>query len=241
MRCVNKSCKDQVISQITQFIKKLGCKHSSDATLDKLNIHSFDSLVKFSPNKKYKTQVKLYEELLKNVFTRSKQELLAATNFIGLSETLINKIVDFYGFENIEAGKYVGLPSGVGELTLQKFKDSILENLEIVNKFINDSRYNCSRISLDSADSNKSIKNGMSVCFTGKLFTMTRNEASKKAEAAGFEVKGGVNKGLTYLVTNDSNTNSNKGKTARKLGIQIISENEFLTIVNNNAENLENF
>ena len=237
-RCVNKSCKDQVISQITQFIKKLGCKHSSDATLDKLNIHSFDALVKFSPNKKYKTQVKLYEELLKNVFTKSKQELLAATNFIGLSETLINKIVDFYGFENIESGKYDGLPNGVGELTLQKFKDNILENLEIVNKFINDRRYNFSRISMDSADSNKNRKNGMSVCFTGKLFTMTRGEASKKAEAAGFEVKGGVNKGLTYLVTNDTASGSSKNRKAKELGTKVIDEQAFLKLVSNFSQDL---
>ena len=238
LRCVNKSCKDQVISQITQFIKKLGCKHSSDATLDKLNIHSFDALVKFSPNKKYKTQVKLYDELLKNVFTKSKQELLAATNFIGLSETLINKIVDFYGFENIESGKYVGLPNGVGELTLQKFKDNILENLEIVNKFINDRRYNFSKISMDLADSNKNQKNGMSVCFTGKLFTMTRDEASKKAEAAGFEVKGGVNKGLTYLVTNDTTSGSSKNRKAKELGTKVIDEQAFLKLVSNSSEDM---
>ena len=238
LRCVNRNCKDQVISQVTQFIKKLGCKHSSDATLDKLGIHSFDALVKFVPDKKYKTQVKLHDELLKNVFTKSKQELLAATNFIGLSETLINKIVDFYGFENIEAGKYAGLPNGVGELTLQKFKDSILENLEIVNKFINDSRYNYSKISLDSFGTTLSNKNGMSVCFTGKLFTMSRAEASKKAEAAGFEVKGGVNKGLTYLITNDSSSGSSKNRKAKELGTKVIDEQEFLKLISNSSEDM---
>lgn len=237
-RCINKNCKDQVISQITQFIKKLGCKHSSDATLDKLGIYSFDALVKFAPDKKYKIQVKLYDELLKHVFTKSKQELLAATNFIGLSEKLINKIVDFYGFENIEAGKYIGLPTGVGELTLQKFKDNILENLTIVNKFLNDSRYNFSKITKNSSKSHQSNKNGQSVCFTGKLFTMTRGEASKKAEASGFEVKGGVNKGLTYLVTNDSESGSSKNRKAKELGTKVINEQEFLKLINNSNEDI---
>ena len=173
--------------------------------------------------------------------SKSKQELLAAMNFCGVGETIVNKIVDFYGYDNVEKQNFIGYPSGVGESFLSKFKEDIIENLGYVNMFIHNSRYNFSKIAQDSVESCQSNKNGQSVCFTGKLFTMTRSEASKKAEAAGFEVKGGVNKGLTYLVTNDSNTNSNKGKTARKLGIQIISENEFLTMVNNSAENLEIF
>ena len=85
---------------------------------------------------------KLEDELQAKVFSRSKQELLAALNFDGLGETLINKIVDFYGYDNIVVGKpYVGLPDGVGEATLQKFKNDILENLKIVDMFINDSRW----------------------------------------------------------------------------------------------------
>ena len=62
---------------------------------------------------------------------------------------------------------------------------------------------------------------------------MTRNEASKKAEAAGFEVKGGVNKGLTYLVTNDTASGSSKNRKAKELGTKVINEQEFLKLVTN--------
>lgn len=232
LKCVNKNCKDQVIHRLTSFIKKLGVKSASDKTLEKLGILSFEDLIKFVPNKSYKTQVKLYDELKIKVFTRSKQDLLAAMHFKDISETLINKIVDFYGFENIIAGNYIGLPDGIGDITLQKFKDDILENLEYVNMFICDSRYSYTQNDLVASETKSDNKNGMSVCFTGKLNTMGRTEAEKKAIAAGFEIKA-VNKKLTYLVTNDPDTNSGKGKKARELGIKIISENEFLKMISN--------
>ena len=238
LRCINKNCKDQVIFKIMHFIKKLGVKNCSFATLDNLGIHSFEALVKFTPNKKYKTEVKLYEELNSKVFTKSKQELLAAMNFCGVGETIVNKIVDFYGYENVEKQNFIGYPSGVGESFLSKFKEDILENLGYVNMFIHNSRYNFSKIAQDSVESCQSNKNGQSVCFTGKLFTMTRGEASKKAEAAGFEVKGGVNKGLTYLVTNNIESGSSKARKAKELGTKVINEQEFLKLVSNSSEDM---
>ena len=104
--------------------------------------------------------------------------------------------------------------------------------------FVNNSRYNFSKIAQDSAESCQINKNGQSVCFTGKLFTMTRGEASKKAEAAGFEVKGGVNKGLTYLVTNDTESGSSKNRKAKELGTKVINEQEFLKLISNSSEDM---
>lgn len=233
LKCPNKQCKAQMLEQLVLFIKKLGCKHASNATLEKFNISSFEDLISFRPNAKYKTEVSLYNELSDKVFTRSKEELLAATNFNGLSETLINKIVEYYGLDNIEHNSYSGLPNGIGELTLSKFKDDIVENLRIVNMFANDSRYNHVAVS-------KSLKkntNGMSICFTGKLNTMSRSEAEKKAIEAGFEIKS-VNKKLTYLVTNDTSTGSSKNRKAKELGIRVIDEKEFLKMIS--AETIEN-
>ena len=238
LRCINKNCKDQVIYKIMHFIKKLGVKNCSFATLDNLNINSFEALVKFTPDNKYKTQVKLYDELNNKVFTKSKQELLAAMNFCGVGETIVNKIVDFYGYENVEKQNFIGYPPGVGESFLSKFKEDLLENLDYVNMFINNSRYNFSKIAQDSTESCQRNKNGQSVCFTGKLFTMTRSEASKKAEAAGFEVKGGVNKGLTYLVTNNIESGSSKARKAKELGTKVINEQEFLKLVSNFSQDL---
>ena len=56
---------------------------------------------------------------------------------------------------------------------------------------------------------------------------------SKKAMQAGYEVKGGVNKGLTYLVTNDKNSGSSKNKKDAQLGIKVINEDEFIKLISN--------
>ena len=232
LRCMNKDCPEQKLTQIYHFIMKLGVKHAAKKTLENFGITDIDALLSWRPDTSKKIQSTLWSELLTKVFTRSKQDLLAAMNFRGLGETLINRIVEFYGMDNVIAQNFVGLPSGVGESTLSKFKESLLDNIDAVNKIINDSRYNYSETVLQSSESTAAKKNGMSVCFTGKLNTMSRGEAEKKAIAAGYEIKG-VNKHLTYLVTNDANSGSSKNKKAKELGIKVISEAEFLRLIDN--------
>lgn len=238
MKCCNDACGDKLLHQAVDFIKRLGVKSASEASLKKFGISCIADLVKFQADPKYKSEVKFENELLAKVFSRSKQTILAAMPFEDLGETLINKIVDFYGYDNIEAGKpFAGLPDGIGDITLQKFKDRILDNLKLVNMFINDSRYNC----LESTSVNQAAtqKNGMSVCFTGKLNTMSRSQAAKLAEDNGFEVKGGVNKGLTYLVTNDTESGSSKNRKAKELGTKVISEAEFLKLCSESETSVE--
>ena len=232
LRCMNKECGEQKLTQVYHFIMKLGVKHAAKKSLENFGITDFDKLLAWKPDMSKKMQSTLWNELSMKVFTRSRQELFAALNFRGLGETLINRIVDFYGMDNVIAESFTGLPSGVGEATLEKFKDSLRDNLSIVDKIINDSRYNYVQSSRITSGSKVVNKNGMSVCFTGKLNTMSRGEAEKKAIAAGFEVKG-VNKKLTYLVTNDTDSGSSKNKKAKELGIKVISENEFLKLIDN--------
>ena len=64
---------------------------------------------------------------------------------------------------------------------------------------------------------------------------MGRKEASRLAEEAGYEVKSGVSKGLTYLVTNDVHSGSSKNVKAAKLGTKIINEEQFLAMVKRDA------
>lgn len=227
--CINDKCSAQVLKRIANFIKNLNVKGISEATLNKFKISSFEDLANFKPNTKYKTEMKLYSELQNKVFTRSKVALLAALNFRDLAEKSIRKIVDFYGFENIIASKYNGYPDGIGELTLQKFKNCVLDNLKIVDTFTNDRRYNC----LESSEDTVEKRYIGSVCFTGKLNTMSRTQAARLAADNGYEVKDSVNKELTYLVTNDMNSGSSKNRKAKQLGIAVISENKFLQLCSN--------
>ena len=231
LRCTNKNCRDQVLFQVMYFIKKLNVKRCSTASLENFGIYTFDDLLAFKPEERLKMQTSLYSELLDKVFTRSKQELLAALNFKGIGETTINKLVNAFGYDNVSNKKFEGtLPSGIQYLTFQKFLDGLDDNLAIVEKIAADSRYKGKVI----APKVSKQTNGMSVCFTGKLNTMGRAEASKLAIAAGYEVLGGVSKKLTYLVTNDIESGSSKNRKAAELGTKIITEEEFLAMVNKN-------
>jgi DNA ligase (NAD+) len=71
---------------------------------------------------------------------------------------------------------------------------------------------------------------GKSLCFTGKMKNK-RPVLEKMASAAGGQVKGGVGKGLTYLVIADPNSTSKKAEAARKNGTTCISEDDFLAMV----------
>ena len=76
--------------------------------------------------------------------------------------------------------------------------------------------------------------------IAGKTFVVTgavshyksRRELSADIEAAGGKVTGSVSKKTDYLINNDAASSSNKNVTARKLGIPIITEEEFLNMLN---------
>ena len=71
---------------------------------------------------------------------------------------------------------------------------------------------------------------GKSFCFTGEL-SVKRDEASRWVKEAGGSVKSSVSKDLTYLVTNDTESNSSKNKKAKQLGISILNEKEFMALL----------
>jgi DNA ligase (NAD+) len=71
---------------------------------------------------------------------------------------------------------------------------------------------------------------GKSICFTGAMKNK-RSVLEKMAADEGADVKSSVGKGLTYLVIADPNSTSSKAVAARKLGTTLISEDDFLNIV----------
>ena len=70
-------------------------------------------------------------------------------------------------------------------------------------------------------------KNGAAVVITGR-----KQEACDKVaaeiEAEGGKVAGSVSAKTDYLITNDPNSGSSKNKTARELGVAIITEAEIM-------------
>ena len=72
---------------------------------------------------------------------------------------------------------------------------------------------------------------GESICITGKLTHFkNRDEFTKAVQDRGGKVVSGVSKNTTWLVTNTPNSGTSKNVTAQKLGIPIITEEEFVNL-----------
>ena len=70
----------------------------------------------------------------------------------------------------------------------------------------------------------------MKLVFTGGLGKMNRRTAEAKARAAGHTVAHSVNSSTDCLVAAGSLT-SRKAKDAKRLGVRIIGEREFMAMV----------
>lgn len=69
---------------------------------------------------------------------------------------------------------------------------------------------------------------GMSIVITGRLtIYKNRAELQQAIEARGGKVIGSVSKNTTYLINNDNMSNSTKNVAAKKLGIPVLTEEEF--------------
>ena len=73
---------------------------------------------------------------------------------------------------------------------------------------------------------------GKSICVTGKLEHFTRDSINAKILELGAKVASGVSAKTDYLITNTPDSGSSKNVNAKKFGTTIITEEEFLQMIN---------
>ena len=67
------------------------------------------------------------------------------------------------------------------------------------------------------------------MCVIGKVkISKNRAELQEKIESCGGKVIGSVSKNTNYLINNDTDSASAKNVSAKKLGVTIISEEDFV-------------
>ncbi len=226
--CKNTTCTGADVKQINMFLRNLGVEGVSEKSFENMGLTSIDKLMKFYPRPNSHLENKLMDQLFKNVFCKTKVELICSLPFHGMSKKSVENIMSILGkkrvahtnepLKGISAARYASFQ--------RQFKDLVMwvEIITHVNRWkpAAPKKVSTSPLSTKLA--------GMSFCFTGKLETMKRSEAELFTTSNGAEVKSVSNK-LTYLVTNKPNSGSSKNKKASQLGVKLITEKQFCELI----------
>ncbi|MCR5278672.1 MAG: NAD-dependent DNA ligase LigA [Lachnospiraceae bacterium] len=115
---------------------------------------------------------------------------------------------------------------GIGEIIGKSVSAFFLkeENLETVGKL-----RELLKFAEETIPTGDSLLSGKTVVVTGSLnLYNNRKDLRDEIEKRGGKVSGSVSKNTFVLVNNDINSNSSKNKTAKELGVPIVSEEEFV-------------
>jgi DNA ligase (NAD+) len=108
--------------------------------------------------------------------------------------------------------------------------ESLFNGLKHYKPVIDQLLANGATIKENKMENKEGILKGKSFVFTGAL-SIKRAEAEAMVIAAGGEIKSGVSPKLLYLVIADPESQSSKAVKARKLGITLLSEEQFMEML----------
>lgn len=112
--------------------------------------------------------------------------------------------------------------AGVGPIKAASLRIGLRDNQELISDLL--------KVGVTIKKKVEGKLTNKSICFTGAMVNK-RPVLEKMASDAGADVKNSVSKGLSILVIADPNSTSSKAVAALKLGTQLISEEDFLKIV----------
>lgn len=235
--CLNSAtCPAQVIGRIKNWIKELNILEWGDALLERLveakkvtsvaDLYtlSIDDLAGIERMGK-KSATKCYEILWKHA--EIPLELFLGALSIPMIGSATIKLIINAGCDTLEKFGQLGAEHfekvpGVGPIKAKLLAEGLLNNKYLILQLLNNG--------LTIKPQATGILSNKSICFTGSMKNK-RPVLEKMAIDAGADLKSSVGKGLTYLVIADPNSTTSKAIAARKLGIVLMSEEEFLELI----------
>ena len=241
--CPNhKCCKSQIVDSIRHFTSRNGLDISG---LGRQTINLFYDLgilrniLDIFELKKYKEKLinldGFGEKSATNLFTAIEEskkvyfnKLLFALGIDEVGENLAKILAKYYTdltdlLTDKEAFTRIQGVNGIGEQMIKGMIEYFnnLENLEMLEKL------NAILQIHSLKNDNQQVElNGKSVVFTGKLQSMTRQQAKIQAEQLGYKVLVAVSSNTDYLVYGEDAGDTKLNK-AREIGVKVISEEEW--------------
>lgn len=242
--CINEDCQAKHVKSFAHFVSRdaLNIDGLSEATLEKFIQHGFlKNFCDLYHLEKFRDEIialdgfgeKSYENLLTSVENSRNTTLPKFIYGLGIANVGLSNakmIVQALG-NDIEKIIHAGRQElekidGVGAVIADTFA-SYFENEKNKEEFYK---------LLQEMHIEKAPDNQNNQILTGKVFVITgslehfenRNHLKERIEQLGGRVTGSVTGKTSYLINNDSHSTSSKNKTAAKLGVPVITENEFL-------------
>lgn len=240
--CNNPACEGKFINQLDHFCGKKGLdiKGISKATLGKLIdwewVNCLSDIFKLDEHRtewinKSGFGQKSVDKILESIqaarhTTLEKFISSLGIPFIGqtISKDLVKIIPTYEEFRDKAQSKFdfAQYPGFAGSKTLAIWNYDFSEADRIYPYLIFEQK----------TEEEKEVNNnleGLTICITGKLNLYKNRAALQDAiEAAGGKCTSSVSSKTNYLINNDSASTSSKNLTAQKLGVKIITEQEFV-------------
>ena len=243
--CPNETCDGKLLNKLDHFCGKRGLdiKGISKATLEKLMdwgwVESISDIFALRSHrdewiKKDGFGVKSVDKILDAIDAAAQScNLVAYISSLGIPLTGQSVAKDlakvFATYEDFRAAVAAGydfskLPNFGYEKT-QALLNFDYTQADIVRKYLN-------LTNETEEEMSKSLEGLIFVC-TGKLqFHKNRTELKALIEKNGGKLTDSVSSKTSYLINNDINSNTGKNKTAKSLGVPIITEQQFLSLLN---------
>lgn len=232
--CTNTKCRGQALAFIEYFIRALGAEGISVATLDKLGVNTVEDFYNLTKENIAKvgglgdiSADNIIAERNKTL-TTTEEDLLTAFGIPNIGPKIALKIVDKYfrgKFEaifEIEPSVLYNMASSIdliGPVKAEDFVANIYDYDELYAFLVDKG------LKFKKEKRTKKLE-GETYQFTGTM-SKPREELEKLVILNGGSIAS-VSRNLKYLVIADPNSTSTKAQKARKLGVKMISEEDFL-------------
>ncbi len=245
--CTNPDCQAKRIKGFSLFVSRdaLNIDGLSEATLEKFIgagfIREFADMFHLDQHEEAITQMegfgkKSYDNLIQAVKKASHTTLPRLIYGLGIAgigvanaKMLCREFrYDFDRMRHAEEEELTAV-SGIGKVLadawITYFKDE--KNNEMTDRLLEEVT-----IEQEAETGGEKRLEGMTFVITGSVEHFENRKALQEAiEAQGGKATGSVTSKTTYLINNDTTSNSSKNKKAKELGVPIISEEDFIKLL----------